>query len=84
MTSSGLISNTPISEDIITKLLVKVYREGRNPFLSNSAPMTLPSVKGIEAGPSRFHNASVVFVKGFYPPTSFGVFPQELPSSWLR
>ena len=53
-TSSGFISRTPISDDMITKpLFVSVYRDGRNPFLSNNAPITFPSVKGIEAGPSQ-------------------------------
>ena len=51
---SGAISTTPVSEDMITfPCFVTVYLEGRNPFRSKTAPIKLPSVNGIEAGPSQ-------------------------------
>ena len=51
---SGAISNTPVSEDITTyPSLVTEYLEGRSPFRSSKAPINLPSVNGIEAGPSQ-------------------------------
>ena len=50
----GSISTTPVSEDITTyPSLVTVYLDGLRPFLSNKAPIYLPSVNGIEAGPSQ-------------------------------
>ena len=51
---SGLISRTPVSEDIITyPSFVTEYLDGLKPFLSSRAPKNFPSVKGIEAGPSQ-------------------------------
>ena len=45
---------TPTSEAMITRSsLVTQYREGRRPLRSRTAPMTVPSVKAIEAGPSQ-------------------------------
>ena len=39
-TSSGAMSTTPISDDMINfPLFVMVYLEGLNPFLSNKAPI---------------------------------------------
>ena len=53
-TFSGFIFKTPISEDITTfPFFVTVYLEGLNPFLSNKAPIKLPSVNGTDAGPSQ-------------------------------
>ncbi len=48
------MSTTPVSDDIITyPSFVTVYLDGLRPFLSRRAPMNLPSVNGIEAGPSQ-------------------------------
>ena len=50
---SGLISMTPVSDDITTyPSLVTVYLDGLKPLRSSRAPIYLPSVNGIEAGPS--------------------------------
>ena len=51
---SGLISITPVSDDITTyPSLVTVYLEGLKPLRSKRAPMYFPSVNGIDAGPSQ-------------------------------
>ena len=51
--SAGSISRTPTSEDITTNpSLVTMYLAGLKPFLSKTAPIFLPSVKAMAAGPS--------------------------------
>ena len=47
-------STTPTSLAITTRSsLVTQYRLGRRPLRSRTAPITVPSVKAIEAGPSQ-------------------------------
>ena len=47
------MGSTPVSDAIITRSsFVTQYREGLNPFLSSVAPIILPSVNEIDAGPS--------------------------------
>ncbi|OUZ01349.1 hypothetical protein B0172_04574 [Mycobacterium avium subsp. paratuberculosis] len=53
-TVAGSRSNTPASDAITTKpSSVTQIREGRKPFRSSTAPITVPSVKVIDAGPSQ-------------------------------
>jgi hypothetical protein len=52
MRSAGM-SSTPTSDAMMTRSsLVMQYRDGRNPLRSSIAPMSVPSVKAIDAGPS--------------------------------
>ena len=47
------MSSTPTSLAITTRpSAVTQYRLGRRPLRSSTAPITVPSVKAIEAGPS--------------------------------
>ena len=47
------MSSTPTSLARMTRpSLVTQYRPGRSPFLSSTAPITVPSVNAISAGPS--------------------------------
>ncbi len=47
------MSSTPTSLASTTRpSLVTQYRPGRSPLRSSTAPMTVPSVKAISAGPS--------------------------------
>ncbi len=48
------MSTTPASEAITTNpSFVTVYRDGRSPLRSSTAPMQRPSVNAIDAGPSQ-------------------------------
>lgn len=50
---AGSRSSTPASDAITTKpSSVTQIREGRKPLRSSTAPMIVPSVKVIDAGPS--------------------------------
>ena len=52
-TRSGSMSSTPTSLASTTSpSLVTQYRPGRSPLRSSTAPMTVPSVNAISAGPS--------------------------------
>lgn len=52
-TLAGSRSSTPASDAITTKpSSVTQIREGRKPLRSSTAPMIVPSVKVIDAGPS--------------------------------
>ena len=54
ITFAGSTGSAPDSEAItMVSSLVTQYLEGRSPFLSRVAPITFPSVKEIEAGPSQ-------------------------------
>ena len=47
------MSSTPTSLARMTRpSLVTQYRPGRSPFRSSTAPITVPSVNAISAGPS--------------------------------
>ena len=52
-TVEGSRSSTPASEAITTRpSLVTQMRDGRRPLRSSTAPITVPSVKDTDAGPS--------------------------------
>ena len=53
MINLGSTGSAPVSEAIITRSSeVTQYLDGLSPFLSNVAPIILPSVNEIDAGPS--------------------------------
>ena len=53
ITVAGSMSSTPTSLASTTRpSLVTQYRPGRSPFRSSTAPIMVPSVNAISAGPS--------------------------------